>query len=295
MSTFDDNERSTSQNRPVDLYTIATPSQTYHLTSHPVDVDYSGDTYFATTMSRGPEEVSQDPVGRELLLSVPISHPVVQRFAAVGIPEQTVAITHLRLQTVSGVAIQGWVGFATALSVSGNLATLRVPAATDDALKIKLPIFRGQRLCNHRLYDAGCTLNRDGLNGPNFAFRLDTTVVSQAASTVHAGAADLVVASAATPSGIGGSPAEWATFGEVYNSVGEARQILFQSSTTLTINAPFVGIVAGATVTIYAGCGHTMVACRDLFANVPNYGGHPHINPKIDPWANKGLGVIQQP
>lgn len=283
MSTFDDDEASVSQNRPIDLYTIVTPSAgTYRLTSHPVDIVYAANVYTALTAGRGDTEVGQDPTGRELTIMLPISHPLIQRFAATGIPEQTVYVTMLRLQTVSSVAVQFWSGYATGLSVTGQMASLLVPPVTDDALRVKLPVVRAQKLCNHRLYDSLCQIDRN-------SFKVVTTAVSQAISTVYAGAATLVVAS------IGGNPNGWAAFGEIYNAVSEGRQILSQTSTTLVINSPFVGMAPGDALTFYAGCGHSLTICKAKFNNVVNFGGHPHMNPAIDPWGLKGLGIIQQP
>lgn len=276
MSTFDDDERSVSSNRPIDLYTLTSPTATYRLTSHVVDVQYGGFTFTALTMSRGNLQIGQNLTGREFVVYLPITHPIVQRFAASGIPERELLVKLQRLQERSGQAQQQWLGFAQGMSIDGHVALLRVPSITDDALKVKLPTVRAQRLCNHVLYDRQCQVDRN-------AFKVDTTISSMSGIT-------LVLAD------IGGHPDHWADpAGElVHTATGERRSVLRQIGTTLTLNVPFVGAVPGELVTVFAACSHSLQTCKAKFGNVINFGGLPHMNTAINPWAAKGLGIIVQ-
>ena len=282
MSTFDDDERSVSQGRPIDLYTLITPTAIYRVTSHPLDVTFGGDTFTALTMSRGPQQVAQDLTGRELIVYLPITHPVVQRFVASGIPERQVLVTLHRLQEVSGIAVQAWQGFGTGMQIDGHVAKLRVPSVTDDAMKIKLPVLAAQRLCNHRLFDARCAPN-PGVDGPAEAsFQVSCALVSQSGTT-------LVVST------LDGHPDGWASLGDVVHvASGERRYILRQAGATLTLHSPFVGASPGDALAVFAGCDHAIGTCRDKFGNVSNFGGHPEMTTSINPWLPKGLGVIEQ-
>jgi hypothetical protein len=282
VSTYDDDETSTSQNRPIDLYTLVTPTAIYRVTSHIVDVAYGGHTFTALTMSRGPQQVAQDLTGRELIVYLPITHPLVRRFAASGIPERQVLVTLQRLQQVSGIAVQAWQGFGTGMQIDGHVAKLRVPSVTDDAMRIKLPVVAAQRLCNHRLFDARCAPN-PGVDGPAAtSFQVNGALVSQSGTT-------LIVST------LGGHPDGWANLGDVVHvATGERRYILAQGGTTLTLHSPFVGALPGDALTVFAGCDHTIGTCRDKFANVGNFGGHPEMTTSINPWLPKGIGVIEQ-
>jgi hypothetical protein len=282
VSSFDDNERSVSQNRPIDLYTIVTPTAIYRVTSHPTDVAFGGATFTALTMSRGPQQVAQDLTGRELIVYLPITHPMVQRFAGTGIPEREVLVTLQRLQAVSGIAVQAWQGFGTGMQVDGHVAKLRVPSLTDDAMKIKLPVVAAQRLCNHRLFDARCAPNPPG-DGPAAAtFEVPCILVSQTGTTLVVNTID-------------GRPDGWATLGDVVHlPTGERRYILKQVGTTLTLNSPFVGALGGHALEVFAGCDHSIATCRDKFTNVTNFGGHPEMTNSINPWLPRGIGVIVQ-
>jgi hypothetical protein len=280
--SFDSDERSIEQNRPIELYTITTPTATYRLTSYTVDVTYAGNTYTATTMDRGDQQVSQDPTGRELIVYLPIAHPVVQRFASKGVPEHTVTVILQRLQTVSGVAIQQWAGFAQSISIDGHTALVRVPSVCDDAIKIRLPVVVSQRICNHVLFDARCS-PLAGIDGPaEIAFTIITTIGSQSGRTVSI-------------SSINGNPDEWATFGYcVHQPSLEYRYIQKQTGTLLTLDSPFTSANIGDGIGVVAGCAHDIITCRFKFGNVLNFGGMPNIVPTINPWAPKGLGVVQQ-
>jgi Phage conserved hypothetical protein BR0599 len=282
MSTFDDDERSTSQNRPIELYTIVTPTAVYRLTSHNVDVTFGGNLFTALTLDRGPHQIAADLTGRELIVYLPVTHPLVQRFAATGIPERQVLVTLQRLQEVSGIAVRVWQGFGTGMQISGALAKLRVPSVTDDAMRIKLPVVAGQRLCNHRLFDARCAPN-PGSDGPAAAsFEVSGTLVSQTGTT-------LVVSTMSE------KPDGWASLGDVVHlATGERRFILVQAGTTLTLASPFVDANPGDALAVFAGCDHAITTCRDKFANVTNFGGHPEMTTSINPWLPKGIGVVVQ-
>lgn len=286
MTTFNDDEASVDQGRPIDLYIIVTPTKTYRLTSNPVDVVYSSNTYSALTVSRGAQQIAQDMTAKELIIYLPITHELVQRFCSTGVPERNVLVTNLRLQSVSGIAVQINEGYAGALSIDHHVALLRVPSLTDDALRTKIPSAAAQLWCNHALFDRFCSPN-PGTDGPDpAAFTFSTTVVSQ---TLSPGLVTLVIAS------ISGNPDGWAAFGRVTHvASGQTVPILTQVGTTLKIGAVIVGATGGDSITVQAGCHHTNGACRDKFSNMVNFGAAPQLNTKINPWRAEGIGVIQQ-
>lgn len=284
--TYDDNERSASQSRPRDLYVIATPTFTYRLTSHNVDVVYAGATYTATTMSRGPHQIAQDLTGRELIVYLPITHPFVQRFCSSGVPERGVTVTYSRLQEVSGVANQQRTGYATGISIDGNVAQIRVPSLTDDALKIQLPVIAANKSCNHVLFDARCSPN-PGVDGPSAA--AFTISVAYSSQTIAVGSITVSVSSVA------GKPDGWFDFGTLVHVPSAQRcYIVRQIGTTLTLNTPIIGPTSGDGLTLIAGCNHLVTTgCRDKFNNRVNFGGMPFMNNEANPWLPNGLGSIQ--
>lgn len=273
MSTFGTDETSVSGSRPVDLYVIVTPTVTYRLTSYAMDVVYSGNTYTATTMSRGPHQIAQDLTGRELVVYLPISHALVQRYCSSAIPEHSIVLTASRLQQTSGVATQFHVGFSGGISIDGHVAALRFPSVTDDAMRVSLPVIALQKTCNHVLYDAQCTKSRA-------ASSTTTTITAISGSVV-------TVAAVLVGTGI--------LYGDmIHGPTLQPRMVIAQTGSALTLSDPIVGAVVGDSVTIALGCAHDVTTCRDTFANVINFGGHPDVNPEINYWSYKGLGVVTQ-
>lgn len=295
--SFDDDERSPSGSRPIDLYRVTTPTASYLHTSHPVDVPYGGDVYTALTMDRGTNQLADDAGVDELTITLPISHPLVRGYASSGIPELVVAVTVLRLQAVSGAARQIFKGFAQSMSADLHTATLRIPAATADALKIQLPVVGATRTCNHRLFDDRCApnpggqlplLGPSGSGGPAPAL---FTIVDTIASISLDGLT--ITMAPGTPGGLNTKPGGWAAFGRIILASGDQRRILTQPGTTITLAVPFPGLIAGASVTIEAGCLHNITACINKFNNQQNFGGHPLMS-SFNAWAQNGLGIIQQ-
>lgn len=291
MSTFDDNERSTSSNRPIELYTIVTPTATYRHTSSTASLVFSAHLYTPLTMDRDTLQLGQDSSTDELVITLPITHPLVQRFCATGIPEQVITVTVHRMQTASAQTFQQWTGFAQSISISGHLAKIRVPANSADALKTQLPVLTAQRACNHRLFDSGCSRNPGGIwppstgtagsGGPDPAtFTVSTTVASVSADGLSI-----------TLTGDGGNPDGWAQFGRLIMSNGETRRVLTHIGNVMTVAVPF-GAPTGS-VQLEAGCDHTIATCVSKFNNVLNFGGHPDMSP-LNLWTPSGLGVIQQ-
>lgn len=270
---FDDDEKSAEQNRPIDLYTLTLPTATYRLTSAWRDVAFGSETYTAMPVSRGPQDVPAGTEPRELIVYLPQSHAIVQRYAASGIPPGAVLVKVERLQQVSGVAQQIFDGYATSLAYEAGVATLRCPSVVDDPLRVRLPVVAVQRSCNHILYDAQCQVARASFlvaTTANFVDGVDVTITA-----------------------IGGNPDQWARYGElVHVATGERRTILSQIGTTLVIDVPIVEMVATDAVEIYAGCDHTVETCRDTFANVANFGGHPQMSTGRNLWSLSSSGML---
>lgn len=293
--SYGQDESSVSQNRPIELYTITTSTATYQHTSHPADVPYGGGIFTALTMDRGSHQLANDQGVDEMTITLPISHPIVQGFAATGIPELSVMVTVQRLQSVSGVAVQIWKGPAQSMSVDGHLATIRVPASTADALKIQLPVIGATRVCNHRLFDSRCSpvpgglfppfLGPAGSGGPTPALFTVTDLVSSISTD------GLTVTM--TAGGVSTKPGGWAAFGRLILASGEQRRILAQVGATITLAVALPGLSAGTSVSVEAGCLHSITACKTKFNNQLNFGGHPLMT-TFNAWATNGLGVIQQ-
>jgi uncharacterized phage protein (TIGR02218 family) len=274
--SYEDDELSVEDSRRVELYAFELPIGARYLTSLDEDITHAGITYTSTPISRS--DVLQSSVGqvREMVISLPIDHELVQALVANGIPARNARVTITGLQLRSGETDRVWRGPIKQIASDDKFARLTVPNATDQALSVTLPFAVISRTCNHALYDAGCTVLRDATR------RVLPTVSGTPVGTT------LVVSS------ISGKPDQWARFGEVVRVAdGERRDILSQVGTTLILDAPFGTIANGDALEVWQGCDHEVTTCRDSFSNVANFGGHPLL-PVGNPTAPTGYGVKVQ-
>lgn len=130
--------------------------------------------------------------------------------------------------------------------------------------KVPWPIY--QKPCNYALYGAGCRVNMDD-------FKLQTQLTSVNETSLRA-------ASFAT------KPDGWFRTGLVKRDLtGEVRFIIDHVGDELTLQTPFIDLVAGDSLTVYAGCDRSYATCRDKFNNGHRFLGFewmPTKNPFTD-------------
>jgi len=255
---FDDDELSVSDSAPVELYTFVTNTGTYRLTSYDANVIHLGNTYLSVPMVRTSVETDAANMAKEVFVELPVSDPVIRNHLP-AMP-RTFTLEILRKQLVSGETRVLWQGVVTSITASGLVAKVRSPGLADDALSTPVPSAFFQSTCNHILYDLRCGKLRTD-------FDLVTTVTAVSGRNV-------------TVASIGGNPDGFFVGGDVLRAADSDRRLIkAQSGTTLTLDAPFPPTIAlPASVTLFAGCDHTIRTCRDKFDNVLNFGGHPYIS-----------------
>lgn len=254
--TFIDDEKSVSDNAPVELYTFVTNVGTFRRTSLNVDHVHGGNTYTAVPMMRTHVEVNATDQAQELVIDLPASDPVVKGHLPI-LPGTFTCLVQ-RKQLVSGEVQTIWDGKVTSLTVKGRTASMRVPSIMDDALATSIPSAYFQVPCNHVLYDSRCRINRG--------------FFTDAANVVSASGSTVTISVVATDQSYRG--------GDIVRTAdGESRLIIDQIGAVLTLNRPFPATVTiPYAVGVVPGCDHTVKTCRDKFGNVLNFGGHPYIS-----------------
>lgn len=269
--SFNDFEQSIAASAPVELYTIVTPAATYRLTSFQSDIVFGGNVFIATPASRsGIHVVDMHNDSYDASLELPATHAVAMLYAN-GVPPRSVEVTIQRYQPSSGIAIQLWHGFVVQVTYRGRMATFRIPALTADALKMDCPSVLAQRMCNHVLYDGRCQILR-----ADFDLAETITSISSDGKTIEVGS---------MPGVVGG--VSWALHGEILHiPSGERRTIVgvpTATSVAIDLEFPSGSLAVGHSVTIFAGCDHTIDQCKTKFNNVLNFGGMPSL-PKTNVW-----------
>lgn len=260
MPTFADDAASVQDAIPSWLFTITTTSTTYRLTSSTADITYGGNTYTAVTMTSS--SVEAPPVGqaRQVTISVSIDSAIAQDLLVGGVPRTSNAVRIDIYMARSGAARLVHLGEIASMSSNGTEVQILSSNKIDQKVRVSLPIAVNQRLCQHALYDAGCTIDKSNV-ARNVVSAV--TVISPDGLTV-------------TITSIGGNPDHWARYGYIVRALdGESRSVVDQVGNAITVDVPFRTLAVGNQITVYQGCDHAVLTCRDSFANVINYGGNP--------------------
>jgi uncharacterized phage protein (TIGR02218 family) len=277
MPTFDDDEKSVQAAQPVDLYTIVTPTTTYYLTSYSQNISYGGNTYTAAAISRDNVTINPHGQGRELTMYVSLDHALSQDLLVGGIPQSSVSIQVDTYMVRANATRTQHLGYITSIASDGVQVKLLAPHKLDVKIGgVKLPVLQSQRLCQHGLYDTGCTINPASFN---------------VATTVSSISVDGLTITIGT---IGGNPDNWAQYGKIVRFAdGEPRAVMSHVGTAIVVDVPFRTLNNGDSITLYAGCDHMVTTCKTKFSNVINYGGHPLL-PTVNIQSPVGIGVLQQ-
>lgn len=269
-TTYEDFEASAHRGEPVECYKFMGTFRVYRYTSAEVEQTVNGETYDPAPIKRSTVRAgTQSDDSLSLDISLPFNVDVVRDYAyAESPPSLTVEV--YRVHRGSDHATEWalyWKGKATAFSVDGRVAKVRVPSIFSRALQGDLPNAYWQAPCNHVLYDSRCKILRG-------AHTISTVVLGGIGTTAFNVASDGGVANALKA-------------GEaIVGRTGERRLIMANLAGTITINYPFVDLREGDDIDLVDGCDHSFTTCKAKFANEINFGGHPYI-PADNPFSGE--------
>ncbi len=268
-TTYEDFESSTQDGAPVECYKFLGSFRTYRYTSADAPQTVNGETYEPIAVKRGAVKAGTSADDSlSLDLELPFNIDVIRDYAYAESPPSLICEVY-RVHRGSDFAVEWalfWKGRATAFTVDGRVAKVRIPSIFARALQGDLPNVYWQRPCNHVLYDSRCKVSRPA--------HLITTTIIQAGTTAFNVANDGGVANALKA-------------GEaIITRTGERRLIMANLAGTITINYPFVDMREGDEVELVDGCDHAFSTCKAKFANTINYGGHPFI-PADNPFSGE--------
>ncbi len=257
--SYDQREISVFEAFPVELYLFARGAQYWRYTSADEDKVVDGVTYESVQIRRGKFEQNQEMSRSNLSLNMDKGITFLNQFRGsppTDIVQLTIQRYHEGDAGPDNITVP-WVGRVVNVKFLEREAEVRLePVFTS----LRRPTLRRmyQTTCPHVLYGKAC--------GKSSAdFRTDATLTGVSGR-------DLMSPVYGTkPDGyFAGGYADWEIAG-----VLERRFIVNHVGPTITLNLPFAGIPANATVRTYPGCDHTLNTCKNKFANVPNYGGQP--------------------
>ena len=271
--SFASDETSVQDGRPIELYTFTTPTGSTYVTSAERDTPFAGVTFVAVPMSRGNTQNVQIGNVRSLDITMSVKHALVQSLIGNGIPPRDCLVTVYKIHAsmVGQVSdqLQIWRGFVAGVTTQGQVAVIRVFSQIDDLFQVRLPNAKAQRLCQHMLYDTAC--------GVVIAHPVVTV------TNISTNKLDITLSG-----GLTNGKYKYGALTTVLES--ESRSILNHVGSVVTIDVPFPALANGQSVVPKQGCDHRAITCRDDFANILNFGGHPHFLSANPSWFG-GQGI----
>lgn len=252
-------EASQDSGQPVELYDFVLAGIRYSVCTCADAVTYNGTTYTPLAIERDAIQIGPEDQSTLLQLTMPSTHALPQSFIN-NVPGVLCSVTITRVHKTDTtnelfVAYKGILR-SVIFSDKGGVAQVGLMSQVA-AMGRNIPRYTYQSLCNHVLYDRWCTTDKT-------AFQYNGT-----GSNLNGYQFD--VAGLGTAKG-----STWANGGYVVMGT-DYRLILSQTNDTLTLLLPFNTTPVGQSVSIFAGCDHSINMCKAKFNNVINFGGFPYI------------------
>jgi uncharacterized phage protein (TIGR02218 family) len=257
--TYQSYETSVEGGSTVELYTLAMGSTIYRMhDSVEQTISSGGFDFTRTQISKGSIASGQEYLEVEL----PGSHAFSLKFATIA-PGQTAILTIQSFQRSEPSDVRViYKGVVRSVAFTQNtamsaLSLIPISAAFDK----EIPERTFQAACNNVLGDPDCKVSLGSYEHTNTISAVTDNVVT------------VVGLSAAKGTG-------WATGGYIAYGALDYRLVLDQSGDNCTLVLPFHDTVLSKTVSVYAGCDHSIATCLSKFSNEINFGGCPYVPTK---------------
>jgi hypothetical protein len=252
-----------------DLYRIVLGTRVFTITSADEEVEYASGTagalelYVPTPMGRGGVTLKNEISKANLEIRIPLTHELAGLL--LGSWLETFASLTVFRKRVSGTAVI-WKGRLTGTMPDDNFVRLSFESIYTSMRRPGLRA-RFQKSCRHPLYGRGCFLDPE-----DFAQAATVTAIVGRTITVPAAS---------------GEADGFFSGGMVRAPDGTLTYITKHAGTQLELNRISSALASayavtgpGTAITIYPGCPHDYVSCRDKFSNDDNYGGFDYIPTK---------------
>jgi uncharacterized phage protein (TIGR02218 family) len=259
MATLAELEQSIESSRPIELYTIVVGSTTYRYTSSEGSVSFGGSDYVPIAgLKRSKITQAKEQKSTVMTVQIPSANDVAQEFVAIQPSTQvTIRVNRIQPDAIPAASLVIFDGYISGVAFKNRIAEMRcVPF--NEQFNRETPRFQYQGLCNHVLYDNGCTINE----------------------ALHKYSGTVIGIGDGTQIDIAGLPSADTPYIGGYLELpdkSEQRLIIDQSGSVVTILLPFKASISGGTIDAYEGCDHTPQTCARKFSNILNYGGYPFV------------------
>lgn len=265
--TYNADESSVYNGRPIELYAFVGTFVSYYYTSHNEDVIYGGNRYVAKAMKRSRIKVTIPQAGSsDLTIEMPADDPLIKSYAFnIAPPDLYLTLTRYH---DPAEAIVYWRGNITNVRVSGDTGSMVAPNEIGRAMAGDIPSIVYQTPCNNVLGDTHCGIDLEALKHVTFMLSYDAFNVTVQSDN--------------------GRPDGYYVNGYLVTPF-EKRGIKGHVGNVMTLAFPLTRRRYSMPVTLYPGCDLAYAGdCLSKFNNQLNFGGFPFI-PNINPFS-EGIG-----
>lgn len=266
-------EASQEDGSPIELYDIVQGDDSWHFTSSEETITIDAVEYLPIPLSRENIPMSSDERTEDLMISLPTTHEFCQRFIRL-LPAETASITIRRFQRYDDdiEVIKLFRGTMSAAKYSNNGTTCQIGIAPySENLSKPIPRYVYSGLCGNILGDRWCTVDLEtGVSPDMLPYKFEGEMLTQVSTVI-------------TIDGLGSAyPDNFFQAGRILTPAGDTRLITKQIGDTIYLYIPLYegAVLIGETMTLFAGCDHSLIVCGDKFDNVLNYNGFPFVPQK---------------
>ncbi|SEJ50182.1 phage conserved hypothetical protein BR0599 [Azotobacter beijerinckii] len=259
--SFDSAERSLAGGRPIRLYQFARGLLRWAYASCDRDVDHLNQSFKALRGGIADNGIQQsgDSQQDQFVVTAPGDLEVAQRYRAAA-PSAPVQLTVFARHDGVDDYLVIWVGEVRSVKWTQPDRCEIACAPLSERMEMQGLRLGWERNCPHALYSLACGVDRNG-------YRVDSSVQTMDGAGLDNGS-------------LAAYPADYFTGGYVEWPIGsgeyERRGIERHAGSTLTLLGGTAGLALAQAIRVYPGCAQTTAACL-AFANLPNYGGIPHL------------------
>lgn len=262
--TYSAQDNSIHDGEPIEFFKFVAPNATYRYNDSDADLTLAGEIYTSIAIERTTIEVGTSIASSATVdVLVPFDSDVAINHGYLITPDY-LDVTIYRAHRGSDLSTDFrtiWQARAQAFSINGLMLSIKTQNVLATSISGQLLNVYYQTLCNHRLYDDRCKVNKAAHTTTS-----EVAILGSSSITVLNDGVDDHALKA----------------GEARNvRTGERRLIMDNLVNVITIAYPFTDILVGDTVALSKGCQHDVLACL-AFNNTDNYGGFRFI-PRNNP------------
>lgn len=247
----------------IDLFRIVVETTVWTMTSADEKQEYGGEVYRPVAVGRTGTEQKNSLARANLDVRIPLGHPLAV-YLMTSLYDQVVTLT--LFINDDGDVSTAWKG--RLVTVEPDKANVKL-SFESIFTSLRQPGLRArfQKSCRHALYHRGCNLDLE-----DFANAATLTAMAGNVLTVPEASAQ---ADGYWVGGILG--AADGSLGYITNHVGTQLTIQRMPYSLIT---QFEDEGPGTAISLYPGCDHTRMTCKNKFDNLLNYGGFDWIPAK---------------